>query len=79
MEHVQHLGDGEIIVMCSDGVLNSKSDYGTWMEDFIKNISTKNVQKIADLILAEALDNYKGTAKDDMTVIVSKIVKKSGT
>ena len=75
----EDIGDGEIIVMCSDGVLNSKSDYGIWMEDFIKNISTKNVQKIADLILAEALDNYKGTAKDDMTVIVSKIVKKSGT
>ena len=68
--------DGEIIVMCSDGIVDSKSNDFNWMEKFLKNISTNNVQKMADLILAEAIDNNYGVAQDDMTVIVSKIVKR---
>ncbi len=69
--------DGDIIVMCSDGVLEAKDDTKReWIEDFLKNVSTNNVQKLADLILAEAVDNSFGIAQDDMTVIVSKIVKK---
>ena len=47
-----------------------------WIEEFLKNVSTNNVQKLADFILAEAIDNSYGIAKDDMTVIVCKIVKK---
>ena len=69
--------DGDIIIMCSDGVLEAKDDTKReWIEDFLKNVSTNNVQKLADLILAEAVDNSFGVAQDDMTVIVSKIVKK---
>lgn len=69
--------DEDIIIMCSDGVLEAKDDTKReWIEDFLKNVSTNNVQKLADLILAEAVDNSFGVAQDDMTVIVSKIVKK---
>lgn len=71
------LNDGDILVMCSDGVLDGKSNESDeWIENFLKNVSTNNVQKIADLILAEAIDNSYGVAHDDMTVIVSKIVKR---
>ena len=71
------LSNGDIIVMCSDGILDTKdSENELWIENFLKNISTNNVQKIADLILAEAIDNNFGIAQDDMTVIVSKIVSK---
>ena len=71
------VSDGDIIVMCSDGVLDAKDETNnSWMESFLKNISTNNVQKISDLILAEAIDNNFGVAQDDMTVIVSKIVSK---
>ena len=63
--------------MCSDGVLETKDDTKeNWIEEFLKNVSTNNVQKIADLILAEAIDNNFGIAPDDMTVIVSKIVRR---
>lgn len=70
------INDGEIIVMCTDGVLDSKEENAEWIEEFLKNISTNNVQKIADLLLAEAVDNSYGVVRDDMTVIVSKIVKR---
>jgi len=71
------VSDGDIILMCSDGILESKNEtVKDWVEEFLKNISTNNVQKIADLILAEAIDNTYGIAKDDMTVIVIKIIKR---
>lgn len=70
------ISDGDIIVMCTDGVLDSQEDNEEWIEEFLKNISTNNVQKIADLLLAEAVDNTYGVVRDDMSVIVSKIVKR---
>ena len=70
------ISDGDIIVMCTDGVLDSKEDNPEWIEDFLKNISTNNVQKISDLLLAEAVDNSYGVVRDDMSIIVSKIVKR---
>lgn len=71
------VNDGDIYVMCSDGVLETKDDTKTeWLEEFLKNVSVTNIQKLADMILAEAIDNNFGIAQDDMTVIVSKIVKR---
>ncbi len=71
------VNDGDIYIMCSDGILETKDDTkDDWFEEFLRNVSTNNVQKLADLILAEAIDNNFGVAQDDMTVIVSKIVKK---
>jgi stage II sporulation protein E len=71
------INDGDIIIMCSDGVLEATDDTKKeWLEEFLRNVSTNNVQKLADLILAEAVDNSYGVAHDDMTVIVSKIVKR---
>jgi stage II sporulation protein E len=70
------ISDGSIVIMCSDGVLESKEKYNKdWIEEFLKNISTNNAQKIADMVLAEAIDNSYGIANDDMTVIVAKIIK----
>ena len=72
------VSDGDIIVMCSDGLIDtSQNDKKDWIEGFLKNVSTNNVQKLADLILAEAVDNNMGVVHDDITVIVSKIVKKN--
>lgn len=71
------VSDGDIILMCSDGLLESKDDLNKdWIEQFLKNVSTNNVQKVADLILAEAIDNSYGIAQDDITVIVAKVIKK---
>lgn len=70
------INDGDIIVMCTDGVLDSNDENPEWIEEFLKNISTNNVQKLADLLLAEAVDNGFGVVRDDMSIIVSKIVKR---
>lgn len=77
-ETIENVNDGDIIIMYTDGVADSNESIGKeWIEDFIKNINTNNVQKMADLILNEAIDNSCGIPKDDMTVIALKIVKKS--
>jgi len=72
------LSENDIILMCSDGLLDSKEDSKSdWIEDFLKNVNTTSVQKIADLIVNEAIDNSYGIPKDDITVIVAKITKKN--
>lgn len=62
-----------IIVMVSDGIIESKSTKEKWIKDLLESISTDNIQRIAEIILQEALDENVGVAKDDMTVLVMKI------
>ena len=69
--------DGDILVMCSDGLLDSQNEINKdWIEEYLKNNNTTNVQKVADLIVAEAVDNSFGIARDDITVMIAKIEKK---
>lgn len=72
------LNDGDIIVMCTDGVLESNMEYENkevWIKNMLEEIETDNVQKIANILLKEAIDNNFGNAKDDMTVIAIKVKK----
>ena len=67
---------GELIIMCSDGVIESNTEYSSkelWVKDLLENIETEDVQKIADLLVNEAIDNGLGIARDDMTVLVAKV------
>lgn len=70
------IDDGDIIVMCSDGIIESNQEYNNkeiWLKDVLENIETDNVQKIADIVISEAIDNGYGIAKDDMTIFVIKV------
>ena len=70
--------DNDIICMCTDGIIDSNMEYKNrelWVKDLLEKIETDNVQKIADIILNEAIDNNFGVPKDDMTVIVAKFNK----
>lgn len=71
------LDDGDIIVMCTDGVIDSigQSDEN-WLKEMLEGLHTDNVQQIADLIIREAIDNGLGIARDDMTIMVVQINKK---
>ena len=72
------LNDGDIIIMCSDGILESNIEYENkevWIKNLLEEIETDNVQKIANILLTQSIDNGVGVAKDDMTVIAVKIKK----
>jgi len=71
--------DNDIVVMCSDGIVESNSEYKNkeiWVKNLLEQMETTNSQKIADILLKEAIDNNYGKAKDDMTIIVTKIMEK---
>ena len=71
--------NNDIVVMCSDGIVESNSEYKNkeiWVKNLLEQMETENAQKIADILLKESIDNNYGKAKDDMTIIVTKIVKK---
>lgn len=62
---------GDIIVTVSDGILDAyKKD---WIGEFLKNNQCNNPKELAFEILNTAKELSGGKAKDDMTVIVSKV------
>lgn len=73
------INSGDIILMCSDGILDSNIEYKNkelWIKYMLEDIETNNTQKISDLIINEAIDNNFGVAKDDMSIIVCKFMEK---
>lgn len=75
----KELRDGSIVVMCSDGIMESNHEYANkelWVKHLLEEIQTDSPERIADIILHEAIDNDFGKAKDDMTVIAFKVNKK---
>ena len=70
---------GEIMLMCTDGILDSNIEYKNkelWLKYLLEDIETNNTKKVADLVLNEAIDNNYGVAKDDMSVVVCKFLNK---
>ena len=68
----------EIIVMCSDGILESNQELTNkelWVKELLEKIETNDIQKIANILLQESIDNGFGIAKDDMTILVAKVEK----
>ena len=71
--------ENDLIVMVSDGILDSNIEYKNkelWVKYLIEDINILNPQKVADIILNESIDNNFGKVKDDMSVIVCKFIKK---
>ena len=71
--------NNDIIVMCSDGILDSNVEYKNkelWIKYLLEDMAVSNPQKIADIILNESVDNNFGKIKDDMSVMVCKFIRK---
>ena len=70
----------DILLICSDGILDSNVEYKNkelWLKYMLEDIETDNCQKIADIILNESIDNNYGMAKDDMSIMVCKLINKN--
>ena len=58
---------GEIVIMCSDGILESNQELANkeiWIKELLEGIETQDIQKIADILLQESIDNGFGIAVD---------------
>ena len=74
-----NLEDGDIVVICSDGIIESNKEYANkelWLKYLLEEIQTDSPERISNIILREAIDNDFGKAKDDMTAIAFKVNKK---
>jgi len=72
----RNLEIGDIIVMVSDGISEARVDTlkkELWISDLLTNIKAVRPQRIADIILQEAVDANYGIAQDDMTVVVALV------
>lgn len=67
------LEEGDMVLICSDGVQDSGEE--NWLKNILEKLQTENVQKIADIIIKESIDNNFGIAKDDMTIIIARVRK----
>ena len=69
------LKSGDMIVMLTDGILdaNAEGKEGA-IEELLKTVKNTSAQRLADIILQEAVDFNYGIARDDMTVIVARVV-----
>ena len=69
----------EIVLMCTDGIIDSNIQYknkALWVKYLLEDMESTNPQKVADILLNEAVDNNYGKVKDDMSILVCKLSKK---
>lgn len=75
------LSSNDYLIMVSDGIDDTKhkkarpEDKDGWLLNFLRRFEETDVKTFADAILKEALKMSGGKAKDDMTVVVAKLIK----
>ncbi len=73
----QPMGHDDVLVMVSDGVLNSLlegNESESWILGVLQDTMTTDPQNIADMLLNRAIKNCGGIVDDDMTVIAARLV-----
>ncbi len=66
------LSSGNMLVLCSDGVVDSFENIESFA-NYVNNVASFNPQEVAETILNRAIKNNSDAPKDDMTVLVLKI------
>lgn len=84
LEHIdvevyqKQLQDGDIIVMVTDGMLESKNEYGSkedTFKHFILEMESHNPEYMAKHLMQKCVDLLGGGDQDDMTVLVARVWK----
>ena len=70
------VSNGDVLVMTNKGIANSRIN-ATWFGEYLRDLNINGVQKMAEDILNEAIENDFGITDDDMMVVVAKVVKKN--
>jgi stage II sporulation protein E len=76
---IRRLKDGDIMVMMTDGFLDSCRDLAEreeWMGHILERIDSRDPKEIARLLLRAAREKSGGNYRDDMTIIVVKVKNK---
>ena len=71
-----NLDVGDIIVLVSDGVIDSKRNVINkefWVSSFLRKLEISEPKIIAEELLAKTIENYEGEIKDDITIIVTRV------
>ncbi len=69
------LADGDVIVLVTDGISDAFGSSGDVI-DFLRSVSAKNPQTLADQLLKRAVELNDGEHRDDMTVLAVRVFKK---
>ncbi|URZ03388.1 stage II sporulation protein E [Clostridium felsineum] len=68
--------NGDMIVMISDGIVNYDNENAgkvNWVVDFLKKNNSSKPKELGEAILKKAIELSGGKARDDITIIVSKV------
>ncbi|WP_371376607.1 stage II sporulation protein E [Sporomusa aerivorans] len=72
------LAPGDIVVMVSDGIVDAArgTEKENWVANFLRRTGSERPQDIADRLLKQAIELSGGFTKDDMAVLVAKVVER---
>ena len=73
-EHTAELSPGDLIVIFSDGIAEAELNDNNLYSKITSVSPSDNVKVIADKIISSTVASSEGKAKDDLTVIVSRVV-----
>ncbi|MUV38036.1 Protein-serine/threonine phosphatase [Lentibacillus sp. JNUCC-1] len=74
----EQLQSGDLLIMMSDGIFDGPKhvqNTDIWLKRKVREMQTNDPQTIADLLLEEVVRTRGGEIADDMTVLVTKVVK----
>ncbi len=74
----KQLKDGDVVIMVTDGILESKNDFLNKEETFkhfIREAKSNNPQYLASYLLEKTKNLLVGEENDDMTIIVARVWK----
>lgn len=66
------VGDGDYIVMTTDGVA-TKTGGGAWLKEYLENADCTSPKKLASDLLDRAVEKNGGQVQDDITVIAIEV------